>query len=84
MLLDTVSVEAIVENLRSHFTGDEIYTFIGSVLISVNPYKDISGLYSSPKKFVHKNENANAPHVFAVAEVRYIDVLIAHLHFILI
>jgi myosin-1 len=51
--------------------GDEIYTYIGQVLISVNPFKDISGLYSSPSKFKHKNEHQNPPHVFAIAERAY-------------
>jgi myosin-1 len=71
ILLDSPSNDSILDCLRTHFLGDEIYTFVGQVLISVNPFKQISGLYDSPNKFKHKNEHQNPPHIFAVAERAY-------------
>lgn len=38
-LLTTISNESINENLQKRWTNGEIYTYIGSVLISVNPFK---------------------------------------------
>jgi Myosin head (motor domain) len=38
-LLSTISNEAINENLQKRWTNGEIYTYIGSVLISVNPFR---------------------------------------------
>lgn len=38
-LLTTITNEAINENLQKRWTNGEIYTYIGSVLISVNPFK---------------------------------------------
>ena len=50
-----------------------IYTYIGPVLLSVNPFKNINGLYSPQKiseyrgKFMYEG----IPHVFALAEDTY-------------
>jgi myosin I len=38
-LLTTISNEAINENLQKRWTNGEIYTYIGAVLISVNPFR---------------------------------------------
>ncbi|CAK9015068.1 Myosin IE heavy chain, partial [Durusdinium trenchii] len=53
--------------------ADEIYTYIGEVLIAVNPYKSISGLYGSSvmKKYVGKKAYQNNPHAYAIAENAY-------------
>lgn len=38
-LLTTISNESVNDNLMKRWTNAEIYTYIGSVLISVNPFK---------------------------------------------
>ena len=38
-LLTTISNEAVNDNLQKRWTNGEIYTYIGAVLISVNPFK---------------------------------------------
>lgn len=38
-LLTTITNEAVNENLEQRWKNGEIYTYIGSVLISVNPFK---------------------------------------------
>lgn len=38
-LLTTITNESINENLQKRWTNGEIYTYIGSVLISVNPFR---------------------------------------------
>ena len=40
-LLTEISEKAIVENLRKRFMDDWIFTYIGQVLISVNPFKEM-------------------------------------------
>ena len=40
-LLSKVTNEAINENLQKRFQNAEIYTYIGNVLISVNPFRDL-------------------------------------------
>ena len=40
-LLSEIKESAIVENLRKRFNDDWIFTYIGPVLISVNPFKQM-------------------------------------------
>ncbi|XP_076369373.1 unconventional myosin-Ic-like isoform X3 [Tachypleus tridentatus] len=72
LLEDFENEKAFVENLRKRFKENHIYTYIGSVLISVNPYRDI-GIYM--KEFVEQYRNVNLfelpPHVFAIADSAY-------------
>ena len=49
VLMDTVSEESIVENLHKRFKKSEIYTYIGPVLLSVNPFQTIRNLYGPTK-----------------------------------
>lgn len=73
ILLDNLNNETILECLSSHYGGDEIYVYIGQVLISVNPFKMISGMYggSTLNKYKGKSEHQNMPHVYAIAERTY-------------
>ena len=45
-LLTTITNEAINDNLSKRWTNGEIYTYIGGVLISVNPFR---GAYIPPR-----------------------------------
>ncbi|XP_076338639.1 unconventional myosin-Ic-like isoform X2 [Tachypleus tridentatus] len=72
LLEDYRNEESFIENLRKRFKENLIYTYIGSVLVSVNPYKDL-GIYK--KEFVEHYRNVNfyelPPHVFAIADTAY-------------
>jgi len=80
VLLEDISNNAIVEVLRQHHSSQEMYTWIGPVLISVNPYTEISGLYttSTLNKYVGKKIFENPPHVYAVAESAYRNMVLNH------
>ena len=39
VMLDAMSRQLICHNLKKRFQNNEIYTAIGSILISINPYK---------------------------------------------
>uniref|UniRef100_A0A7S3PR52 Myosin motor domain-containing protein n=1 Tax=Aplanochytrium stocchinoi TaxID=215587 RepID=A0A7S3PR52_9STRA len=73
VLIDHVDENKILDCLENHHKHSEIYTYIGPVLISVNPYQNIKGLYgdSMIKKFVTKKNYENKPHVYAIAETAY-------------
>jgi len=43
-LLTTISNESVNENLQKRWTNAEIYTYIGSVLISVNPFRGMGSI----------------------------------------
>jgi len=70
VLLDDISEGAIVQNLKNRFQSDLIYTAIGPVLISMNPFKQIQGLYTQGmiKAYSGKYSYECAPHVYGPAE----------------
>ncbi|TEB38809.1 microfilament motor [Coprinellus micaceus] len=74
-LLTTISNESINENLQKRWTNAEIYTYIGSVLISVNPFRDL-GIYTDEvlQRYRGKNRLEVPPHVFAIAEGAYYNM----------
>ncbi|KAL3255189.1 hypothetical protein MRX96_046680 [Rhipicephalus microplus] len=41
VLLTKINEDAIVENLRKRYMDDQIFTYIGPVLVSVNPFKQL-------------------------------------------
>lgn len=78
-LLTTISNESVNENLQKRWINGEIYTYIGAVLISVNPFRDL-GIYSEEtlKKYRGKNRLEVPPHVFSIAESAYYNMNAYH------
>ncbi|XP_033241746.1 myosin-J heavy chain isoform X3 [Drosophila pseudoobscura] len=66
----------INHNLSLRYCSDIIYTYTGSILIAVNPYKSIN-IYN--KEYVHKYHGRKMgysdPHVFALAEAAYKSIV---------
>ncbi|KAH3667343.1 hypothetical protein OGAPHI_002992 [Ogataea philodendri] len=74
-LLSTISDQSINDNLEKRFHNGTIYTYIGHVLISVNPFRDL-GIYTDDVLNSYKNKNRLEvpPHVFAIAESMYYNM----------
>ncbi|XP_056330358.1 myosin Ic, paralog b isoform X1 [Danio aesculapii] len=72
LLENHTSEVAFIENLRKRFKENLIYTYIGSVLVSVNPYKDLE-IYT--KQHMERYRGVNfyevSPHIYAVADNAY-------------
>ncbi|PKI83271.1 Myo1p [Malassezia vespertilionis] len=75
-LLTQITNDAINQNLQKRFANGEIYTYIGNVLISVNPFRDL-GIYTDAilESYRGKNRLEMAPHVYAIAEGAYYNML---------
>ncbi|CUA68257.1 Myosin-1 [Rhizoctonia solani] len=74
-LLTTISNDSVNDNLEKRWKNGEIYTYIGQVLISVNPFKDL-GIYTEAvlESYKGKNRLEMPPHVFAIAESSYYNM----------
>ncbi|KZC06437.1 Myosin-IA [Dufourea novaeangliae] len=69
VLLDEITVEKVVDNLRVRFNGGKIYTYIGEVCVSINPYRSIN-IYNNDyiNKYKDRELFENPPHIFAIAD----------------
>ncbi len=65
--LSDLSEPALLHTLRQRFAQDNIYTYISSILISVNPFKQLP-IYSSAVMQQYRSGHENLPpHVYAIA-----------------
>ncbi|XP_057215605.1 unconventional myosin-Ih isoform X2 [Triplophysa rosa] len=87
VLLDTYTSEtAFIDNLRKRFNENLIYTYIGTLLVSVNPYKEL-GIYTKKQMDIYMGVNffELPPHIFALADNVYRTMISeTNNHFILI
>nr|XP_033321670.1 unconventional myosin IC isoform X4 [Megalopta genalis]XP_033321671.1 unconventional myosin IC isoform X4 [Megalopta genalis] len=72
LLEDFQSEAAFIDNLRKRFKEDLIYTYIGQVLVSVNPYKKLPIYDPATIQYYHgRNFFEAPPHIFALADTAY-------------
>ncbi|KAM6901705.1 LOW QUALITY PROTEIN: unconventional myosin-Ih [Lycodopsis pacificus] len=87
VLLDAYTSEsAFLDNLRKRFHENLIYTYIGTLLVSVNPYKDLD-IYSKKQMDTYMGVNffELPPHIYALADNVFRTMLSEfNNHFILI
>ncbi|XP_063693837.1 unconventional myosin-X-like isoform X2 [Bolinopsis microptera] len=67
---------SLLHNLKVRYFSNEIYTYIGSILVAVNPYKPISGLYSNENldKYSKLFIGEDKPHIYAIANEAFRNV----------
>ncbi|XP_058301312.1 unconventional myosin-Id isoform X9 [Hylobates moloch] len=72
VLMDTVSMPEFMANLRLRFEKGRIYTFIGEVVVSVNPYK-LLNIYGRDTIEQYKGRELyeRPPHLFAIVDAAY-------------
>lgn len=70
--LEKLTEEVIVEHLCRRYQTDQIYTYMGDILIAVNPFKEI-GVYGDKESRLHRGmvKSENPPHIFAMADNAY-------------
>jgi len=75
VLLEPLSEDSFVKNLEERFKSDNIYTYIGNVAISVNPYKKL-GIYDEAtiERYRGRNFYELPPHIFAVSNLAYLSM----------
>ncbi|KAM6966388.1 LOW QUALITY PROTEIN: unconventional myosin-XV [Tautogolabrus adspersus] len=70
--LEEMHEGAVLLNLRKRSERELIYTYIGSILVSVNPYK-MYNIYGTDMVLLYKGRalGENPPHLFAIANAAY-------------
>ncbi|XP_026639512.1 unconventional myosin-X-like [Microtus ochrogaster] len=64
---------SIMYNLYQRYKRNQIYTYIGSIIASVNPYQSIAGLYerATMEQYSRCHLGELPPHIFAIANECY-------------
>jgi myosin heavy subunit len=64
----------LIKNIEKRFLNRQIFTFVGSSLVVVNPYTSIEGNFSPKTLMIHQTEitstsfelNHLSPHIYSV------------------
>ncbi|XP_036432233.1 unconventional myosin-IXAb isoform X1 [Colossoma macropomum] len=70
--LPDLNERTLLENLRGRFRQEKIYTYVGGILIVVNPFKFLP-IYNPKYVKMYDNHQLGKlePHIYAVADVAY-------------
>ncbi|KAL4703000.1 hypothetical protein ACJJTC_008778 [Scirpophaga incertulas] len=70
--LEVLTEEGIVEQLQKRYNQNQIYTYIGDILVAVNPFTDI-GIYTKKSQQIYQSRcrSDNPPHIYAVADAAH-------------
>eukprot|EP00966_Prymnesium_polylepis_P253384 5856287-Prymnesium_polylepis.1 len=67
-----LSQPTLLENTKQRYMLDQIYTCVGDILVAVNPFKRITGLYDTSVMAQCRGKRlynaACGPHVFLISE----------------
>ncbi|XP_067021262.1 unconventional myosin-Ia-like isoform X4 [Acropora muricata] len=72
VLLESLTEDSMLENLWNRYNNKDIYTYIGNVVVSINPYRKFK-LYTSEMiaKYRSRNIYELPPHIYAIADEAY-------------
>lgn len=74
--LPDLNERTLLENLKSRYHNSNIYTYVGSILIAVNPFKFFP-IYNPKyvKMYQNKRLGELPPHIFAIADAAFYTML---------
>ncbi|KAJ7416187.1 Unconventional myosin-Ia [Willisornis vidua] len=72
VLLEPLNEDSFINNLKKRFDHNEVYTYIGSVVISINPYRSLP-IYTPEKVEEYRNRNFYelSPHMIRANQVTH-------------
>ncbi|XP_072003893.1 unconventional myosin-IXa isoform X2 [Engystomops pustulosus] len=70
--LPDLSERTLLETLRTRFRQEKIYTYVGSILVAVNPFRFLP-IYNPKyvKMYDNRRLGEREPHIYAVADAAY-------------
>uniref|UniRef100_A0A803STH1 non-specific serine/threonine protein kinase n=1 Tax=Anolis carolinensis TaxID=28377 RepID=A0A803STH1_ANOCA len=70
--LEVLDEETIIHQLQKRFSDLQIYTYVGDILIALNPFQNLSIYSPQFSKLYHGvKRSSNPPHIFASADAAY-------------
>ncbi|XP_030642371.1 myosin-IIIb [Chanos chanos] len=70
--LEVLDEESIITHLQKRYDELQIYTYVGDILIALNPFQSLSIYSPQFSKLYHgEKRSANPPHIFATADAAY-------------
>ncbi|XP_077187964.1 unconventional myosin-IXb isoform X3 [Paroedura picta] len=74
--LPNLTETTLLENLKRRFLKQKIYTYVGSILIAINPFQFLP-IYNPKYVQIYQNHQLGKlePHIFAIADVAYHTML---------
>ncbi|KAA8526866.1 hypothetical protein F0562_008905 [Nyssa sinensis] len=72
--LSYLNEPSVLHNLHYRYSHDIIYSKAGNVLIAINPFKDVQ-LYGNDFVTAYRQKFLNGPHVFAIADSAYNEMM---------
>ncbi|OMP89223.1 Myosin-2 [Diplodia seriata] len=75
--LSHLNEPAVLQAIKLRYAQKEIYTYSGIVLIAANPFARVDSLYvpGMVQVYAGKHRASQAPHLFAIAEEAFADML---------
>ena len=75
--LSHLNEPAVLQAIKLRYAQKEIYTYSGIVLIATNPFARVDSLYvpGMVQVYAGKHRSSQAPHLFAIAEESFSDML---------
>ena len=72
-LLLRLNEATVLSNVIERFAVGDVYTWVGTILISMNPFEQRPALYdeATQRRFSALNPATAPPHIFAIAEVAH-------------
>ncbi|XP_051542770.1 myosin-IIIa-like [Myxocyprinus asiaticus] len=70
--LEVLDENTVTEQLQRRYAKGQIYTYVGDILIGVNPFQE-TDLYTPEhsKMYIGAKRSSNPPHIYAVADIAY-------------
>ncbi|XP_075683644.1 myosin-IIIa [Rhinoderma darwinii] len=77
--LEVLDENTVTDQLQKRYNRDQIYTYVGDILVAVNPFRSLD-LYSSQHSEIYTSakRTSNPPHIFAVADIAYQSMVTYH------
>ncbi|VIO93824.1 Uncharacterized protein BM_BM4191 [Brugia malayi] len=71
---------SLLNNCRLRYNRKQFYTYVANILIAINPYEQISSLYDIEMVHKYKGKSLGTlpPHIYAIADKAYRDMISNH------